>query len=101
MLFVTTLQIQQLVVTERMKCNTQPCPIPFEDRFGGVYRRKNLDCKEGQKRQKGLEGSLIKSKEIADNRDHLSIWMMSLWSNLIGGRVNDILTDAKSHIKAK
>eukprot|EP00957_Ditylum_brightwellii_P084279 6407908-Ditylum_brightwellii.AAC.1 len=83
--------------------NHQPHPRPFEDRFWSVYRKNILDCKEGQKRQKGLRGSFIKLKEIADNKDCWTIFVICMWSNLIKirGRLSEIATVAKSHIKAK
>eukprot|EP00957_Ditylum_brightwellii_P182155 13878299-Ditylum_brightwellii.AAC.1 len=34
--------------------NKTECPKPFEDSFWFHYRKNILDCKETQKRQKGL-----------------------------------------------
>eukprot|EP00957_Ditylum_brightwellii_P059210 4493986-Ditylum_brightwellii.AAC.1 len=114
-MFVTILEIQQLVTIKR-KFNKNDCPIPFEDSIWSHYRKNILDCKEKHLRQKDLGGSLIKSKEIADNRDCSTIFVMCMWSNLmkgsmcvvicnlmikIGGRLSEIATVVKSHIKAK
>eukprot|EP00957_Ditylum_brightwellii_P062927 4775104-Ditylum_brightwellii.AAC.1 len=96
--------------------NTNKYPKPFEDRYWSHYRKKLLDCKEKQRRHKCLGGSLIKSKEAADNRDCWRILVMCMRSNVmkgsmfavlcnliiqIGGRLSEIATVAKSHIKAK
>eukprot|EP00957_Ditylum_brightwellii_P067996 5162631-Ditylum_brightwellii.AAC.1 len=81
-----------------------------------INTKRLLNCKEKQRGCKGLGSSLIKSKEIADNRDCWAIFVMCMWSNTmkgsmfvvlcylmiqIGGRLDEIATLAKSHIKAK
>eukprot|EP00957_Ditylum_brightwellii_P197059 15012544-Ditylum_brightwellii.AAC.1 len=80
------------------------------------YRTNFLDCKQKQRRQNSIGGPLIKSKEVADNRERWTIFVMCMWSNVmkgsmlvvlsnlmiqIGGRLSEIATLAKPHIKAK
>eukprot|EP00957_Ditylum_brightwellii_P094799 7219284-Ditylum_brightwellii.AAC.1 len=62
--------------------NTNNCPIPFEDRHWSHYRKNFLNCKEKQKRHKGL------------------VVICNLMIQ-IGGKLGEIATVAKLHIKTK
>eukprot|EP00957_Ditylum_brightwellii_P003614 273906-Ditylum_brightwellii.AAC.1 len=64
------------------KFHHHPCPIPFEDRCESVNRNIILNCKGKQKRRKGLR---VLCKLMIQ----------------IGGRLSEIATVTKSHIKAK
>ena len=100
----------------RQKFPNHPMPRPFEERFWKFYRKNLLKWKEAQNVADGKGVDLIKSKEIANDEDRWTIFVMCVWHNLanafmfgllynmlvqIGGRVSEASTILKSEIRAK
>ena len=69
----------------RNKFNTDAMPIPFEDRFWSVYRKRLTRWKEAQSIEKGLGVELVKPKETASEDDIWTIFVMCTWSNMVSG----------------